>query len=214
LNLLFREYATAVGGRYRGTPGPIPSPTNAEVTLRALPTSALDSILSLRLLVAWAGEASRLGWWKTQLLDPDAGLDLLGRLAPRTGALAAWELTHAAAIAVDSTRREAMAGGERAITLFHLGVEVDEAVTDRLRSLKMSGTGLSPLLPATGERFDASTLTTRLSSLADVDVEATPSGRRVKGEVPSSPELRAKKLAAALVPFGPEYSMPFFGGRP
>jgi hypothetical protein len=176
-------------------------------------TSALDTILSLRLLVAWAGEASRLGWWKTNLLDPDAGLDLLARLAPRTGVLAAWELTHAAAIAVDATRREAMAGGERAITLFHLGVEVDEAVADRLRGLKMSGAGLSPLLPAIGERFDPQTLATRLSSLADVDVEPTPSGRRLKGETPSSPEVRAKRLAAALVPFGPEYSMPFYGGR-
>jgi hypothetical protein len=179
-----------------------------------VPTSALDTILSLRLLVAWAGEASRLGWWKTNLLDPDAGLDLLGRLAPRTGVLAAWELTHAAAIAVDASRRETMAAGDRALTLFHLGVEVDEAVSDRLRSLKMSGAGLSPLLPAVGERFDADVLATRLSSLADIDVEPTPSGRRLKGELPSSPELRAKKLAAALVPFGPEYSMPFFGGRP
>jgi hypothetical protein len=44
--------------------------------------------LSLQLAVAWAGEAAgeptRLGWWKSDLVDPEGGGDLFARLALRT----------------------------------------------------------------------------------------------------------------------------------
>jgi len=60
-----------------------------------LTEAALDEILALQFLVAWAGEGrckpKRLGWWDTDLVDPDGGGDLLARLAPRTHAWAALE---------------------------------------------------------------------------------------------------------------------------
>jgi hypothetical protein len=55
-----------------------------------LTEAALDEILALQFLVAWAGEGRckprRFGWWDTDLVDPDGGGDLLARLAPRTHA--------------------------------------------------------------------------------------------------------------------------------
>lgn len=177
--------------------------------MRSTPPLVLDSILSLQLVVAWAGEASRLGWWNTNLIDPDAGLDLLTRLAPRTAALAAWELVRAAAIAVDADRRGPQAERDRMVTLFHLGVDLDEALADRLREIKMSG-GTFPDLPFPDAKFDRAAFSARLSALGTVETEARASGRRIKGELPVGPDVRVKRLAAALVPLADHYPMPYY----
>jgi hypothetical protein len=54
----------------------------------ALECNVLDEILTLQLLVAWAGEGlsdpPRLGWWRTMLVDEFGGEDLFKRLTPRT----------------------------------------------------------------------------------------------------------------------------------
>ena len=180
--------------------------------MRSIPPATVDAILTLQLLVAWAGEGARLGWWRTNLVDPDAGLDLLTRLAPRTAEVAAWELVRAAAIAEDAKRRAQQADGERLITLFALGVDVDEALADRLHDLKTGSTGMKALaaLPTPGDPFDRAALTTRLSALGAVDTDARTAGRRIKGDTPVGPDVRAKRLAAALVPLADHYPMPYF----
>lgn len=175
----------------------------------AVPVSTLDAILHLQLLVAWAGESTRLGWWNTHLIDPDAGLDLLHRLAPRTAALAGWELVRAAAIATDAARRAPLAERDRMITLFHLGVEVDEALADRLRELKMSGGRLADL-PSPDAPFDRAAFAARLTALGAVDTEPRAAGRRIKSDLPVGQDVRAKRLAAALVPFVDPYPLPYF----
>lgn len=177
--------------------------------MQSTPTSTLDAILSLQLVVAWAGEASRLGWWNTNLIDPDAGLDLLTRLAPRTAALAGWELVRAAAIAVDAERRGPQAERDRMVTLFHLGVDLDEALADRLREIKMSG-GTLPDLPTADTQFDRAAFAARLSALGAVDTEPRASGRRIKGPMPVEPAVRVTRLAAALVPLVDHYPLPYF----
>lgn len=178
--------------------------------MRSIPASTLDTVLSLQCLVAWAGEASRLGWWRTHLIDPDAGLDFLVRLAPRTAALAGWELVRAAAAATDAQRRTAQAERDRMITLFHLGTEVDEALTDRLHELKMSA-GTLPNLPEPDAPFDRDALTRKLAALGSVGTEPRASGRRIKGEIPVGLDVRAKRLAAALLPLADHYPLPYFG---
>lgn len=175
----------------------------------AVPAATLDAILQLQVLVAWAGESSRLGWWNTNLIDPDAGLDLLHRLAPRTAALAGWELVRAAAIATDAERRVSQAERDRMVTLFHLGVELDEALADRLREIKMSG-GTIAGLPSADAPFDRAAFAARLSALGAVDTEPRASGRRVKGPLPVEPQERAQRLAAALVPLVDHYPLPYF----
>lgn len=182
-----------------------------ETVMRAVSASTLDSVLTLQCLVAWAGEASRLGWWATNLIDPDAGLDLLHRLAPRTAPMAGWQLVRAAAIAVDAERRTTQAERDRMITLFHLGVDLDEALADRLHELKQSGTPLTDL-PASDAPFDRAGFAARLSALGAVETEPRASGRRIKSDLPVGPDVRARRLAAALVPFPDHYPLPFFFG--
>jgi hypothetical protein len=180
-----------------------------ESPMRMLSASTLDSILTLQLFVAWAGESSRLGWWNTNLVDPDAGLDLLHRLAPRTAALAGWELVRAAAIATDAERRAPQAERDRMVTLFHLGVDLDEALADRLRELKMSGATLADL-PSPDAPFDRAAFAARLSALGAVDAEPRAAGRKIKGPPPVEPLVRAQHLAAALVPLADHYPLPYY----
>ncbi|MDP2270490.1 MAG: BrxE family protein [Archangium sp.] len=49
----------------------------------------LDEFLSIQLLIAWAGETpgggtARVGWWKNDVIDEEAGGDLWKRQLPRT----------------------------------------------------------------------------------------------------------------------------------
>ena len=66
------------------------------------PDAVLDEILALQITVAWAGEGTcappRLGWWRTDLVDPAGGGDLLARLLPNTHAWAVFEAVRCAAI--------------------------------------------------------------------------------------------------------------------
>lgn len=84
-------------------------------------------------------------------------------------------------------------------------------MADRLRGLKLAGAPLPFALPV-DEPFDKAALAARLTALGSVETDALPSGRRLKGDIPVGPEVRAKRLAAALVPLGAEYPMPFFRG--
>jgi hypothetical protein len=58
---------------------------------RRLSLTELHEILALQ-LTAWAGEAagepSRLGWWKSDLVDREGGGELFRRLVPRTASWA------------------------------------------------------------------------------------------------------------------------------
>lgn len=182
--------------------------TLSGTVLRTIPSRDIDTILKLQLLVAWAGESQRLGWWNTNLIDPDGGLDLLTRLAPRTGVVAAWELVRLAAATVDAERRRQHANGDRLVTLFHLGPDVDEAVADRLRTIKAAEESLGSLVPE--EPFDRASLTALLASGGPVETEATPMGRRVRSDLPVGPAVRASRLAGALLPLADAYPMPYW----
>ena len=108
----------------------IPAPT------APLTEGALDEILALQFLVAWAGEGRckprRLGWWDTDLVDPDGGGDLLARLAPRTHAWAALEAIRETARQTDTKARERHGEPDRLRTIFFLGFEAHEKLSDRL----------------------------------------------------------------------------------
>ena len=115
----------------------------------------LDEILTLQLAIAWAGEAnarpSRLPWWRTALADPDAGEDLLQRLAPKTWRWASLEAARAAARRVDDIARKQSEDPDHLVTVFRLGFETDEQLDDRLRELKLSGTPPDEALPRLAE---------------------------------------------------------------
>lgn len=181
-----------------------------------LPTSTLDTILTLQLVVAWAGEAEtrprRLGWWRTGMVDPDGGEDLFRRLAPKTWRWAVLEAAREAARRVDVEHRWRAADPDRLYSLFRFGFEVDEQLTERLAQLKRTEADPEVTLPQLREllgAWDRDTFTGFLAGLPESPHTATPTGRLIKGEL-SAPELAARKLAAALLPLSEAWPAPHY----
>lgn len=199
-------------------------------------TSTTDRILALQFLVAWAGEGqcepSRLGWWRTDVVDEMGGGDFFRRLVPRTHLWASLEAARRAAKLADRKARSLMADPDGVRTLFFWGFELDERLTGRIRDLKLAEKewpdgrierqdpasvlpwpeGLRP-----GDGFDRRRLEEVLGALAPgAGYQALPTGRQVKGSLPEDPAQAARVLAACLAPLGPAYTPSFFRleGRP
>ncbi len=178
----------------------------------------LDSILALQLTVAWAGEGlshpKRLDWWETDLIDPDGGGDLLSRLFPRTHRWASLEAARIAALQADSKARQSMARPDAVRTLFFWGFETDEALRDRLRFHNGSGKNPMDALPMpvdVSADFNRADIEDALRLPGqEVDFKVVPGGRELKGPLPASIDLMAKRLAAALLPLVSDYPAPFF----
>ena len=183
-----------------------------------LSDATLDAILATQLTVAWAGEARsqprRLGWWDTDLVDPAGGGDFFSRLLPQTAAWASLEAVREAARRVDARARAAMAMPDRMRSIFFLGFEVDEQVSDRLAALKVAGKPPSEALPlpmALGAAFDKQLVTDVLGGRGTAPAFAVvPGGRQLKGALPAAPNELIDRLAAALVPFAEQDPLPFY----
>ncbi len=182
----------------------------------ALPDASLDAVLALQFTVAWAGEGrcepKRLGWWGTDLIDEAGGGDLLGRLLPRTKAWASLEAVREAARRVDAKARGKMADPDRMRSIFFLGFEVDEALSDRLAALKQAGRPPAECLPfkiTLGTAFSREALADALRAGSE-NPAVVPGGRQLKGPAPAEPEKVVARLAAALAPFPEQYPLPFF----
>jgi len=187
---------------------------------RLSPTQ-LDELLLLQLTVAWAGEAAagdapRLGWWKTDLVDAMAGGDLFSRLVPRTAAWASLALVRAAATRIDEAAREKIAQGDALRTLFHLGFAIDEQIADRIAHHRTHGHTPAEVLGArwlVDKPWSKGAFEAFLHALGAPKVEVTPSGRKVIA--PRATVLEAAPLlAAALLPLAPAYPLPFFEPSP
>ena len=100
--------------------------------------TALAQVLSLRVLIARAGEQDSLAWWESYALT-EHGRWALGRLYPRHAAYAGAQLAIEAAIIV---HREAI-GRRPAVTLFGLGVDLDAQVMRQLELRRMDGEPLT-----------------------------------------------------------------------
>jgi hypothetical protein len=185
-----------------------------------LTSGQLDEILALQFTLAWAGEAagepSRLGWWRTDLVDRAGGGDLLTRLVPRTAAWAGLALVRAAARRVDEATREKLARGDALWTPFHFGFEVDEQLDDRLAYHRNHEHQPAEVL---GPRYLAerpwskSSLEVLLQGLGTPTVTITPSGRQVVARA-ASPADAAPLLFAALLPLGATYPLPYVESTP
>jgi hypothetical protein len=186
-----------------------------ESCVEIIDTTVLDEILSLQLLVAWAGEGKtdppRLGWWRTSLVDEFGGEDLFARLLPRTWKWAVLEAARTAARTVDAEARAHAADGDQLISLFHFGFALDEQLDDRLAEHKRSEaepTEALPRLASTRESWNADTFLRTLGDLASAPTAASSIGRRLKGAMPASPVDAARQLSAAMVPPGDRYPAP------
>jgi hypothetical protein len=194
----------------------------------SLAETALDAILTLQLAIAWAGEGRcdppRLGWWQTDLTDPDGGGDLLRRLLPRTHAWAGLEAVREAARRTDARLRTSLAHPDQLRTIYFLGFEVDERLQERLSAHKRSGVEPRVALPGLvyasvlvdgGASFSPETFATYLRAGRVVgEAAVVPGGRELKGAVPDEPALLVAKLASILVPFAPQYPLPHARLRP
>lgn len=175
----------------------------------------LDYILSLQILVAWAGEQGgeppRLGWWKTDLVDDVAGGDLFRRLLPRTAAWAGYQAVREAAIRKDKQLRDKLGTPDEARTLFHFGFSVDELLRERLAHHKRHGHTpadiLGNALPLSDD-WNVSEFEQFLAQQGDAKVEVVPGARKVKRAAASVRE-QAGQLAAALLPLSDAYPLPF-----
>lgn len=193
-----------------------PTPVEGDEPQAPLADAAiLDEILSLQLLVAWAGEGKtdppRLGWWRTSLVDEFGGEDLFKRLMPRTWKWAVLEAARTAARIADAEARSHAADGDQLISLFHFGFELDEQLDDRLAELKRSEqdpTELLPRLSAIRQPWNADAFLASLRDLGGATTAPSSIGRRLKGSMPASPVEAARQLAAAMVPPGDRYPAP------
>jgi len=187
------------------------------------PTSdgALDAILAIQLTVAWAGEArcepKRLGWWDTDLVDPDGGGDLFARLLPLTARWGALEACREVARRADERARSKTATPDELRTIFFLGFETDERLSDRLAALKRAGRSpvetLSFPVPLDAA-FDRPKLAKALGGDGTPTFSVVPGGRKLKTPMPPTVDEIVRQLAAALVPFAEQYPLPFFVLRP
>jgi hypothetical protein len=178
----------------------------------------LDKILALQLLVAWAGEArsepKRLGWWDTDLIDEAGGGDLIARLAPRTHIWTSLELVREAARRVDATARSKHGDPDKLRTIFFLGFDLDEKISDRLSVLKRQPLPPAQALPLPfklDDSFDRDRVIQALSTEEKVFFDKVPPvGRHLKGPIAKSSHELVQRLVAALVPIADDYPLPFF----
>jgi hypothetical protein len=189
---------------------------SAPVASVPLSESALDEILALQFLVAWAGEGrcrpKRLDWWDTDLVDPDGGGDLFARLAPRTHAWAALEAVREAARQTDANARQRHGDPDRLRTIFFLGFEADEKLSDRLAAHKRAARPPSEVLPLVpGGEFSRDKVLAAFRAGGTAAFDAVPPvGRQLKGAAPSSANDLVRQLVAALVPLAETYPLPYF----
>jgi len=180
---------------------------------------ALDAVLQAQFIIAWAGESGegenrRLGWWKTQLGDEYAGVDLFRRLLPNTWKWAVLEAAREAARREDARRREGIHNPDDMLSLFGLGFELDERIEERLEDLKRSTDDPESVFPdlraLRHEGYSRDALEVWLEQRSRVEVVATPAGRRIRGEAPGRLEDLVDGFLAALAPLGDEYPVPHY----
>ncbi len=180
-------------------------------------TQSLDEILTLQLLIAWAGEEGdepkRLGWWRTSMVDEFGGEDLFKRLLPTTWRWAVLEAARAAAKKVDARSRGKAADADQLISLFHFGFTLDEQLDDRLAELKQRTDTPSEVLPGLSKldkEWKADSLLAWLGDLGPAKHASSPAGRRITGKQPSDVLARAKCLAAAHAGTSETYPSPHY----
>jgi hypothetical protein len=181
------------------------------------PSPELDRLLAAQLAVAWAGESGeerRLGWWRSDLTSEFGGEDLFRRLLPHTWQWATLQGAREAARRHDAQARKKDHNPDRLLTLFFLGVEIDERLDERLLDLKSSGKSPPDTLPELGQVIGGPWSPERFGEWVRVHGEAapvpSPTGRRLKGNPPTDLGLLTLQLLAALWPLSGDYPMPHF----
>lgn len=194
---------------------PDPTPPRRERAPIAL--SAVDRALTAQIVVAWAGEGGeekRLAWWRTDLISEFGGLDLFRRLLPHTAAWAVLQGAREAARRTDAELRARASDPDRVLSLYSLGFERDERLTERLQDLKRAGRPPADALPGLADVITSDWRRDRfvdwVHGHGDPDTTASPTGRLIKGTAPDDLDLLIRRLVAALAPVGDHYPLPHY----
>jgi len=192
-------------------------PTPERQERAPIPLSDIDLALSVQLIVAWAGETGedkRLGWWKTDLVSEYGGEDLFKRLLPKTWEWAVLQGAREAACRTDAEPRGRESDGDRIVSLYGLGFELDERIDERLQDLKGSGMKPTEALPNLAEvmtrPWNKEQFQDWIQAHGEVKTEIAPAGRRLKGNQPSGLDQTVRQLVGALAPLSDLYPMPHF----
>lgn len=182
-----------------------------------IPQSDIDRILTAQLVVAWAGEGGeekRLGWWRSDLVSEFGGEDLFARLLPHTWQWAVLQGAREAARRKDAELRRRDHNPDRILSLYSLGFHWDELLDERLQELKQSGLPPEDALPGLRDGIETawhpSKFSDWLAGQGHVETIPTPTGRRIKGEMPGNQELIVRRLIAGLLPLTDQYPLPHF----
>jgi hypothetical protein len=187
---------------------------------QAAPTTAeIDALLVAQLAVAWAGEDGlgeepRLGWWRCDLVSEYGGEDLFKRLLPHTWRWATLRAVREAARRHDAALRDRSHDPDQIVSLYSLGFEIDERLDERLADLEREGRSPTEALPALAEimraEWDSDAFAAWLTSQGNTPTVAEPSGRRIKGEPPTSLAELAQCFLAALAAPADAYPLPHY----
>lgn len=155
-----------------------------------------------------------MGWWRTDLLSTYGGEDLFARLLPYT-----WEWGVLRAVREAARRREAALierhhDPDRIVSLFSLGFTVDERLSERLSEFERARLGRAKALPNLDEMitggWDRDRFRAWIRGHGSHDYEIVPTGRRLRGPLPTSVEARVFALIGALEPLAEGYPLPHF----
>ena len=178
----------------------------------------LDHTLTAQLIIAWAGESGvddpRLGWWNTDLASEFGGEDFFRRLLPTTWPWAIFRALLEAARRVDAAARRNAADPDQILSLFNLGFELDEHLSDRFDDLARTHTTPLDALPALaaviGPSFSHDRFESWVRKSPRRETETTSIGRRLHGAPPTSLTVLVDTLVSALTPIAPSYPLPHY----
>ena len=182
---------------------------------------AIDRALEAQFAVAWAGEtgeeASRLRWWRTDLVSEFGGEDLFKQLLPSTWRWATLQAVREAARRTDEALRERDADKDRIVSLFRFGFELDERIEERLADLKRAHDDPAEALPRLAQliqtEWDRSRFETWLQGFGSARIGPSSVGRRLEGAPPDDLGEAVSRLLAALNPLADAYPLPHFRRR-
>ncbi len=179
--------------------------------------SEIDRVLTAQVVVAWAGEddeGRRLGWWRTDLNSEFGGEDLFRRLLPNSWQWALLQGAREAARRQDAALRAPDHDPDGVVTLFHLGLRLDELVQERLEDLKRSQqpptAALPGLVPTIAAGWTEQRFCDWIHGHGEVEHGAVPGGRRIKGALPSRLDQLVRGLVGALAPLAKTYPLPHY----
>ena len=193
-------------------------PTESSAPAHTRPSDAdIDLLLTAQIAVAWAGERgeeARLGWWDTDMMSEFGGEDLFKRLLPHSWDWAVVQAIREAARRHDAHLRAKVHDPDTVVSLYRLGLTIDERADERLMQLKRRRVGPDYALPDIGklvaESWRREAFQAWVQKHGDGKFQAAPAGRQLPGSPPDSLKQTVNQLVAALHPLGERYPLPHF----